>query len=158
MIPPHEADAWHVNQLALTALDLSNEAHDTHHPVAVMKYYEEQKDEALKKSQDFRDNRVPKFLSYFERTLQGNKAEGNGQYLVGDKLTYADTTLWQVVDGLMFAFPKEMEARSKEFPMVFGTFYPKFKEEEGIKEYLSSERRLKYSMGIFRYYKELDRQ
>lgn len=29
-----------VNQLTLTALDLNNEAHDTHHPVAVMKYYE----------------------------------------------------------------------------------------------------------------------
>jgi len=33
-------DEWHVAELALTALDLSNEAHDTHHPVAVGDYYE----------------------------------------------------------------------------------------------------------------------
>jgi len=158
MIPSDETDAWHVNQLALTALDLSNEAHDTHHPVAVMKYYEEQKEEALKKAQDFRENRIPKFFTYFEKTLNGNKPEGKGQYLVGEKLTYADTTLWQVVDGLMFAFPKELEARKADFPLIFETFYPKFKEEAGIKEYLQSDRRLKYSMGIFRYYKELDRQ
>ena len=133
MIPADEADAWHVNQLALTALDLSNEAHDTHHPVAVMKYYEEQKDEALKKSTDFRENRIPKFFTYFEKTLSGNKAEGKGQYLVGGKLSYADTTLWQVVDGLWFAFPKEMEARKADFPLIFETFYPKFKEEDGLR-------------------------
>ena len=34
------------NQLQLTIADLAAEAHDTHHPVAISKYYEEQKDEA----------------------------------------------------------------------------------------------------------------
>jgi glutathione S-transferase len=93
-----EADRLHVNGLTLTALDLNNEAHDTHHPVATGEYYEDQKEEALKKTVDFRKNRIPKFFGYFERVLTGNKA-GNGNYLVGDKLTYADTTFWQVVDG-----------------------------------------------------------
>jgi glutathione S-transferase len=60
--------------------------------------------------------------------------------------------------SLKFAFPKELEARSKDFPLIFETFYPNFKEEPGIKDYLSSDRRLKYSQGIFRYYPELDRQ
>jgi glutathione S-transferase len=87
-----------INQLTLTALDLSNEAHDTHHPVGVMLHYEDQKGESLRKAKDFRENRIPKFFNFFERVLKGNK-EGNGKYLVGEKLTYADTTLWQVVDG-----------------------------------------------------------
>ncbi|KAK5286976.1 hypothetical protein LTR16_003962 [Cryomyces antarcticus] len=64
---------------------------------------------------------------------------------------------WQVVDGLNFAFPKEMEARSKEFPLIYTKFYPGIKEEKGIKQYLASDRRPKYSMGIFRHYPELDR-
>jgi glutathione S-transferase len=94
-----EIDKYYVNELALTALDLSNETHDTHHPIAVMAYYEEQKEEALKKSEEFRDKRVPKFFGYFERVLKGNEEQGKGRYLVGSKLTYADTTLWQVIDG-----------------------------------------------------------
>ncbi len=88
----------HINQLTLTALDLTNEAHDTHHPVGVKLYYEDQKEESLRKAEDFRESRMPKFFGFFERVLKGNK-EGNGKYLVGDKLTYADTTLWQTVDG-----------------------------------------------------------
>jgi len=91
MLPDDEVDALHVNQLMLTALDMSNEVHDTHHPVAAMKYYEDQQDAAMEKAIDFRANRLPKFLSYFERTLRGNEKEGKGKYLVGGKLNYADT-------------------------------------------------------------------
>jgi glutathione S-transferase len=149
--------AWVLSH-TLTALDLNNEAHDTHHPVAVAKYYEDQKDEALKKAQDFREARVPKFLGFFERVLKGNEEEGKGKYLVGGKLSYADTTLWHVLSGLEFAFPKEIEARKKDYPLLFETFYPGVKDQSGIKEYLASERRKPFSMGIFRHYPELDRQ
>ncbi|PSN67866.1 glutathione S-transferase [Corynespora cassiicola Philippines] len=141
----------------LTALDLNNEAHDTHHPIAVTKYYEEQKDEALKKAQDFRENRIPKFFGYFERLLQGNEPAGKGKHLVGGKLSYADTTLWHILNGLKFAFPKELEAREKDFPLLFETFYPSVQEHSGLKEYLASSRRKPFSMGIFRHYPELDR-
>lgn len=160
LVPDDEAGRLYVSQITATALDLGNEAHDTHHPVAVMAYYEEQKDESLRKAEDFRKSRIPKFFSYFERILQGNQEWGNGQgkYLVGDKLTYADTTVWQVVDGLHHAFPKEIEAREGDFPLLLGKFYPSFKEEKRIKEYLGTERRQKYGNGIFRRYPELDRK
>lgn len=147
-------ERFFVNQITLTALDLSNEVHDSHHPIAVKKYYEDQKDEALKKAEDVRGSRIPKFLSYFQRVLQGN---GNGKYLVGNKLTYADLTTWQVLDGLLFAFPKEMEVRKREFEDLF-KFYEALKEEKGLKEYLKSGRRLPYGDGVFRHYPELDRQ
>jgi glutathione S-transferase len=93
-----DADRYHVHQLALTALDLLNEAHDTHHPIAVMDYYEDQKEESLKKSADFRKARLPKFLGYFDRVLKLNE-EGNGLFFVGSELTYADLVIWQVLDG-----------------------------------------------------------
>lgn len=125
-----------------------------------MQYYEDQKDAALLKAKDVRENRFPKYFSYFQRTLQFNKENGGGEgnHLVGNQLTYADTTVWQVLDGCMFAFPKEMEARKKEFPELLETFYNSVKGEEKIKAYLASERRMEYSMGIFRHYPELDRE
>ncbi|KAF2744460.1 glutathione S-transferase [Sporormia fimetaria CBS 119925] len=153
-----DAEKHWVLSHALTALDLSNEAHDTHHPVAVMQYYEDQKEEALKKSKDFRESRITKFFGFFERVLKGNEEKGKGKYLVGDKLSYADTTLWQVVDGLKFAFPKELAARETDFPLLMGTFYPALKDMDSIKAYLGSDRRLQYSNGLFRHYPELDRQ
>jgi glutathione S-transferase len=155
-----EAEKHWIMAHALTALDLNNEAHDTHHPVASGKYYEDQKPEALTKATDFRKERIPKFFGYFERVLKGNQqgGEGEGKYLVGAKLSYADTTLWHVLNGLKFAFPKELEAREKEFPLLFGAFYASVQEQKSVKEYLASERRLPYNMGIFRHYPELDRQ
>ncbi|GIZ39747.1 hypothetical protein CKM354_000311900 [Cercospora kikuchii] len=151
-----EQEKFWVQQLALTALDLNNEVHDTHHPVGVSLYYEDQKEESLRKAKDVRENRLPKFFSYFTRTLKWNAEKAKHRYLVGESLTYADTTVWQVLDGLYFAFPKEMQARQKEFPELLDTFYNSVKEE--LKAYLESNRRLAYSQGVFRYYPELDRQ
>jgi glutathione S-transferase len=59
---------------------------------------------------------------------------------------------------LFFAFPKELEAREKDYPLLFTTFNPGIKEEKGLKEYIASGRRLKFSNGLFRKYPELDRQ
>jgi glutathione S-transferase len=121
-------------------------------------YYEEQKDEALRKAKDFREARIPKFLGFFERVLKGNEELGQGKYLVGGRLSYADTTVWHVLSGLLFAFPKEMEARRGDYKLLFGTFYPSVQEHSGLKEYLASDRRLPFSNGVFRHYPELDRQ
>jgi glutathione S-transferase len=153
-----DVDKYHVNQLALTALDAMVENHSTHHPLSTILYYEDQKEEALKNAKHFRETRIPKFFGFFERVLKGNEERGHGKYMVGSKLTYADTTVWQVVDGLRFAFPQELKAREKDYPLIFTKFYPGIKEEKGIKEYLASERRIPYSDGVFRYYPELDRQ
>lgn len=80
------------------------------------------------------------------------------QYLVGTKLSYADTTVWHVLDGLHHAFPHEMKARTKEYPALLETWYLGLRREEGwLDGYMRSERRLAYSMGIFRHYEELDR-
>ena len=156
-MPDHENALYHVNQLALTALDgLSNEVHDTHHPVGVNLYYEEQKAEALKKSEDFRERRLPKFLGYFERVLAGEASNG-GEWLYGGQLTYADLVLWQCLDGVRFAFPNcfERARKSGEYTKVFGLM-EQVEKRENIKSYLKSERRQPYNNGIYRYYPELD--
>jgi glutathione S-transferase len=149
-------EKYFVNEVVLTTLDLQTEVHDTHHPVAASAYYEDQKPEALKYATNFREVRIPKFFSYFSRVLKGNE-KGKGKYLVGSGLTVADTTLWQVIDGMSFAFPKEMKVREKEFPELW-TWSAGIKEEKGIKEYLGSGKRMPFNNGIFRHYPELDRQ
>ncbi|KAL9067714.1 MAG: hypothetical protein Q9161_006706 [Pseudevernia consocians] len=148
---------YHVNQLALTALDgLSNEPHDTHHPVAIAAYYEEQKEEAKRKAADYVSNRLPKFLGYFERVLRSGASRG-GEWLYGGQLTYADLVLWQCVDGVSFAFPVAMRRmrESGEYGGVFG-LCERVKGRENVAAYLKSGRRLEYSMGIYRHYPELD--
>ncbi|KAJ6258322.1 hypothetical protein Dda_6362 [Drechslerella dactyloides] len=161
-VAPATNDKYLVHQYALTALDLTNEAHNVHHPVAISQYYDDQKPEAVRAAAEFRGERIPKFFGYFDRALTYNKSSSGGDdrgyaYLVGDKVTYADTTVWQVVDGVSFAFPaKVKEMREKGECKELWAFYDGLKKEEWLSSYLESSRRMKYSDGIFRYYKELD--
>jgi glutathione S-transferase len=150
--------------LTLTALDLNNEVHDSvslfdahwqspfdrisqHHPIAVSLYYEDQKEESARKSKNIREERIPKFLGYFANVLQANSQNG---VLVGSKISYADLAVFQVVDGLQFAFPKRMKAleQKSEYKPVFD-LKKKIEGSEGIAAYLKSDRRQKYSMGVF---------
>ncbi|KAG7108823.1 Glutathione S-transferase like protein [Verticillium longisporum] len=130
---------YHVNQLALTALDgLSNEVHDTHHPIATGLTYEDQKEESKKRAKDYVENRLPKFLDYFERVLKG-EASREGPWLYGGSLTYADLVLFQCIDGVKFAFPKAL-AKLEDSSRLNGVFklYDAVKERPKIKEYLAS--------------------
>ncbi|KAB8263040.1 glutathione S-transferase [Aspergillus pseudonomiae] len=148
---------YQVNSLALTALDgFSNETHDTHHPIAPELYYEDQLEESKRKSESYRKNRLPKFLSYFERVLKPQAAQGR-PWLYGTTLTYADLVLFQGIDGLKFAFPRALNRleKSGEYANVF-KLYEAVKNRPRIKEYLASDRRQKYSLGIYRHYPELD--
>ncbi|KAL8922274.1 MAG: hypothetical protein Q9208_005244 [Pyrenodesmia sp. 3 TL-2023] len=160
LVPPeseHPTALHHINQLALTALDgFCNEAHDTHHPIAVGAYYEDQKEAAKARSKDYLANRLPKFLTYFENALKSDSS-GGGEYLYGGQLTYADLVLFQCLDGVSFAFPKAVEkARaSGEYEKVW-SLYERIKVKEEIKEYLGSDRRMPYGNGIWRHYEELD--
>ncbi|KAE9373783.1 glutathione S-transferase domain-containing protein [Stipitochalara longipes BDJ] len=156
--PEDDEDAiYKINELALTALDgLSNEAHDTHHPIANVLYYEDQKPEAKRKSENYIEVRLPKFLGYFERVLQGEASKG-GEWLYGGAMSYADLVLFQCLNGVKFAFPKAMTRLEREgkYKGVF-ELYERVQETRKIKEYLASERRQKYSLGIYRHYPELD--
>ncbi len=86
--------------------------HDTHHPVSGWLYFEEQRPAAKRRTQDFWRYQVPKMLGYFERVLQKN----GGRYTVGKSLTYIDLSLFQIVEGLRYAFPKRMKRYEKKIP------------------------------------------
>jgi glutathione S-transferase len=139
-------------QLQLTIADLVAEAHDTHHPVDLGAYYQDQKPEARRKAQGFREDRIPKFLGYFERIAAANPSG----WLVGAERTYADLSLFQVIEGLRYAFPKAMAEGEVAWPSLV-RLRDRVAELPRIKAYLASERRIPFNEdGIFRRYPELD--
>ena len=143
-----------VNQLQLTIADLVDEAHDAHHPIAGSLYYEDQKDAAKARAADFRQHRIPKYLGYFERILQGGGESGAG--LAGEQLCYADLSLFQVLRGLEYAFPNAMASLAPKLAAV-QALAQRVETRPNIARYLASPRRIAFNeQGIFRHYPELD--
>jgi glutathione S-transferase len=152
LAPRDEASRLWVHQLQLTITDLVVQIHDTHHPISGWLYYEEQKAAAKRRTQDFWRYRVPKFLGYFERVLQ----RSGGKYMVGRRVSYIDLSLFQIVEGLRYAFPKRMKRFERRVPLLIA-LHDRVARRPRIKAYLSSERRIPFSQwGIYRYFKELD--
>jgi glutathione S-transferase len=152
LAPKAEAGKLWVHQLQLTVTDFVVEIHDTHHPIGVSLYYEDQQGPAKKRTGEFWKERVPKYLGYFERLLKNN----GGSYLTGRRLTYADLSLFQIVEGLRYAFPKRMKAFEREIPGLVD-LRDRVTIRPNIKAYLASDRRIAFNEdGIFRRYKALD--
>ena len=152
LAPKAEAGRLWVHQLQLTIADLVLEIHDTHHPLGPSLYYEEQKPAARKRTDAFWKARVPKYLGYFEALLA---AQGGG-WITGRRLTYVDLSLFQIVDGLRYAFPKRMKGFERKTPGLV-ELRDRVAARPNIKAYLASDRRIAFNEeGIFRCYRELD--
>ena len=150
--PSGLADRQWLNGIQLTIADLVAEAHNVHHPVAMMDYYEDQKPEAARAAAQFRSERIPKFLGYFEAALGANP----GDWLMGDAWSYGDTSLFQIVAGLRYMFPERMGAIERDYPKLIA-LHDRVADLDGIKAYLASDRRIAFNtQGIFRHYPELD--
>ena len=154
LAPASEAGRLWAHQLQLTITDLVAEVHDTHHPISTDLYYEDQRREARLRAQHFRKSRTPKFLGYFEDVLARNPA--GERHLIGSRLTYPDLSLFQVVEGLRYAFPKAMRRLEKRVPLVVA-LHDRVAKRPRIAAYLASKRRIAFNEdGIFRRYPELD--
>jgi glutathione S-transferase len=156
LAPADEGGRLWAQELQLTVADFLAEIHDTHHPVGVTLFYEDQKKEARRRAADFLKNRMPKFLGYFEKVLAKNTRGGG--YLIGSKLSYADLSLFQIMAGLNYAFPMalaKMKA-ARTYRRLFA-LHAKVQERPRIGAYLASARRIPFNNdGIFRHYPELD--
>jgi glutathione S-transferase len=149
--PQDEAGRLWVHQLQLTIADFLSEAHDTHHPIASGLYYEDQKPEARRRAADFLKARAPKYLGWFERVL-----EGSGPWLAGEAVSYADLSLFQIIEGLRFAFPRAAAKLEADCPRAVA-LRERVAERPRLKAYLASPRRIAFNQqGIFRRYPELD--
>jgi glutathione S-transferase len=152
LAPRDEAGRLWLHQLQLTVTDFVKEAHDTHHPLGGELYYEDAKPEAKRYSENFLKTRVPKYLGYFETVLK----KSGGPHVLGRKFSYVDLSLFQLVEGLRYAFPKAMKPVERKLPGVVA-LHDRVAQRPRLKAYFGSKRRIAFNeMGIFRHYPELD--
>jgi glutathione S-transferase len=154
LVPKNETSRLWAHQLQLTIADWIVEVHDTHHPISGGLYYEEQKREAKRRAADFTPERLPKFLDYFEQVLERNP-QGTA-HLVGKAISYVDLSMFQMIAGLRYAFPRAMARLEPKHPRLVA-LHDRVSARRRIAAYLSSKRRLPFNQeGIFRHYPELD--
>ena len=150
LAPTAEAARYAARTIMLTIADLVGEVHDTHHPIAVDKYYEQQKPAARQRAESFRSKRLPKFLAYLEHHLDRT---GTG-VLIGSRVSYVDLAAFHIVEGLTYAFPR---ALARHRVPKLRALHAKIAARPRIAAYLDSDRRLPFSeQDIFRRYPELD--
>jgi glutathione S-transferase len=143
LAPKGEAERLRLHQQQLTIGDFVDEVHDTHHPIANSLYYEDQKAEAKRRTALFIEQRIPKFLGYFERTLPL-------------RFSYVDLSLFQVIEGLRYALPNAMKKAEQKVPRLL-LLRDRIAKRPRLAAYLASERRIPFNQqGIFRHYPELD--
>ena len=154
LMPKSEPSRLWAHQLQLTIADWVAEAHDTHHPISGSLYYEDQKAEAKRRTADFTSERMPKFFDYFEGILKRNRK--GSDYILGKDISYVDLSLFQMIDGLRYAFPRAMERLESEYPRSVA-LHDRVAARPRLASYLSSPRRIPFNQeGIFRHYPELD--
>ena len=152
LAPKDEAGRFLAHQLQLTVTDLVAEVHDTHHPIASGLYYKDQRTEAKRNAGHFIAERMPKFLGYFEAVLKRSKS----RFSLGARASYLDLSLFQIVEGLRYAFPKAMAKHPRAFPRLL-ELHDAVAERPRLARYLASPRRLPFNEdGIFRHYPELE--
>jgi glutathione S-transferase len=154
LCPEDEATRAQALQLQLTIADLVSEVHDTHHPVYIGRVYEDQKPEAKKRAGYFVSERLARYLGYFEDALSRNE-QSKGKHLVGKALSYVDLSMFQVMSGLEYAFPRGLARVRPNIPRILD-LAARVAERPRIAAYLASPDRLPFKDGIFRHYPELD--
>jgi glutathione S-transferase len=154
LAPREEGGRLWVHQLQLTLSDFVGEIHDTHHPISPDLYYREQEKEALRRTAEILKRRAPKYLGYFEDVMARNGR--HARYLVGARLSYVDLSMFQVVAGLGFAFPRAAAKWTRRYKRLYA-LHAQVQERPRIAAYLASPRRIAFNNdGVFRQYPELD--
>jgi glutathione S-transferase len=152
LAPKSEAGRLWVHQLQLTIADWLVEVHDVHHPIAGSLYYEDQKREAKRRAADFTAQRLPKYLDYFEHVSARNRSG----WLLGRSVSYVDLSLFQMIAGLRYAFPRAMARLERRHPRLVA-LHDRISARPRVAAYLASRRRIPFNQqGIFRHYPELD--
>jgi glutathione S-transferase len=157
LVPDDEGARLFAHQLQLTVMDFLSEVHDVHHPIAVSLYYEDQQPEARRRATHLLAERIPKYMRYFEKVLGADPdSAGRTRFLLGSTLSYVDLSLFQVVAGLQYAFPKAVVTLAQVIPGLM-QLARRVSERPNLAAYLASTRRIPFNQqGVFRHYPELD--
>lgn len=145
-------DRFVVNEWMLGVLDCVDEAHDTHHPISTADYFEDQIPESVRAATAFVSTRLPLRLDYFEAAIEFS----GGPWLLGKEFTYADLGLFQLYEGLHYAFARAMAVHASRYPKL-AELHRAVRARPRISAYLGSTRRIPFNEhGVFRHYAQLD--
>ena len=82
--------------------------------------------------------------------------KSGGDHLLGAEPSYVDLSMFQVMAGLAYAFPKALARLTPAIPRLV-SLQGRVAARPRLAAYLASERRLPFTeQGIFRHYPELD--
>jgi glutathione S-transferase len=89
-------------------------------------------------------------MGFFERVLDGR------EHMVGNSLSYVDLSVFQLVEGLRFSFPRTMEKIESDYRGLIA-LHDRIAGRPNIAAYLKSPRRLPWNdRGVFRHYADLE--
>ena len=104
---------------------------------------------------DHIENRIPKHMAYYQNILNNNPTKS--KWLIGETLTYPDLSIFQIIEGLRYAFPNAFSEVEKHYPKIIA-LRDAISIQPNTAKYLASNRRIPFNnMGVFRHYPELDK-
>jgi len=149
MVPDGERERAAAHAIELTITDFWLEMHDVHHPIAMSLYYEDQKPESKRRAKHLIEERMPKYLGWFEQAISGD-------YVFGNTISYVDTSLFHTLAGVAFAFPRASARLAATIPKLHA-LHDRVAARPRIAAYLASPRRTPFNNhDVFRHYPELD--
>ena len=153
LAPKAEAGRLWLHQLQMTIADFVLEIHDTHHPLGPSLYYEDQRGAGQETHRGILEASACRNISDISSDCWRSSG---GSWVAGRRVSYVDLSLFQIVAGLRYAFPKRMKAFERGIPGLVD-LHDRVAVRPNIKAYLASDRRIAFNEeGIFRRYKELD--
>jgi glutathione S-transferase len=155
-------DFYTTQQHVLTALDMTSELHNVHHPISATLLYEDQKTEALKAAALF-VGRLGKFLKYFEQVLVAERAKFSLAddavvHMVGNRLGVADIALLYMWVGFRQQHAKAAShwRADSSFALTW-RLLDSVKKNEKLAAYFASDKCMPFNLdGVFRNLPELD--
>ena len=117
LVPKDQASRLWVHQLQLTVTDWVAEVGNTHHPIANVLYYEEQKDEAKRRTSYFTSLRIPKFMGYYEKIFQKNPSK-HATFYSANRFATPTYRCFKWSKGCATPFPRAMAKVEPSCPRV----------------------------------------
>jgi len=134
--PTDEDDAAHAEQIVTTVHEYIAEGRSAFHPVKNTMSYHDQKEEAKPYIAAFKADRLPRYMTNFERFLKANR--GGGGFFVGDSLSYVDLQVMVMLQVTRSQFPDAWEALDAK---LLKDHLAQMEARPRIKAYLLSDRK-----------------
>lgn len=139
-------DASRAEQIVATVHEYIAEGRMAFHPVKNSMSYHDQVEEAKPYIEAFKKERLPRYMSHFERCLEANNTIGGSSFFVGNSLTYVDLQVMVMLQVTRFQVP---DAWEKLDAPLLKAFLDGIEARPRIRAYLDSDRKRPFAGDSF---------